>query len=80
MRLKLLFLKYWVKFNRFILKIQGKYIEVNPNPKYDAQIIQNRMDYVANHGGGTVHCNAGVYNINQTIVLKSNVKLEGEKS
>ncbi len=51
---------------------------VYPSGSSDQTVINQAIETVYNSGGGTVYLNAGVYDISNTITMKSNIKLTGD--
>jgi len=72
--IKLKLLPIFTRFYRFTLKIQRKLIEIEPNFYYKERVIQNAINNL-HKDGGTIILKKGIYHIENTIILKDNVRL-----
>lgn len=57
---------------------QAKDIILSPQGSNDQSQISGAIKTVSESGGGTVYLNSGVYDISNTITMRSNVKLTGD--
>jgi Right handed beta helix region len=53
-------------------------LTINPTGSSDQNVINQALESVYNSGGGIVYLNAGVYNIDNQILIGSNTKLTGD--
>lgn len=53
-------------------------VTLNPSGSNDQNAINNAIETVSESGGGTVYLNAGVYDIANTVTMRSNIKLAGD--